>query len=132
MTFVSRRLYCVIPAAIFSSFLATQDPQPFASSWPSQQRTWIGPEYWANTAWFMGWWEPVMGLVKATFFGFAIGMISCYKGFTCRGGAAGVGKATTSAFVASFIAIMILNFVLADFLNALELIVIGGTVKSPL
>ncbi len=48
MTFVSRRLYCAIPAAIFSSFLATQDPQPFASSWPSQQRTWIGPDYWAN------------------------------------------------------------------------------------
>jgi phospholipid/cholesterol/gamma-HCH transport system permease protein len=91
-----------------------------------------GPEYWANTAWFIGWWEPVMGLVKATAFGFAIGMISCYKGFTCRGGAAGVGKATTSAFVASFIAIMILNFVLADFLNAMETVVIGGPAKSPL
>jgi len=88
--------------------------------------------YWANTAWFVDWWAPIMGLLKATAFGFAIGMISCYKGYTCRGGAAGVGRATTRAFVASFLAIIILNFFLADFLNTFERVVLGTAVKSPL
>ena len=89
-------------------------------------------DYWSNAAWFLGWWEPMTGLIKATAFGFAIGLISCWKGYSCRGGAAGVGKATTSAFVVSFLAIVILNFFLADFLNALEYFVLGGQLKSPL
>jgi phospholipid/cholesterol/gamma-HCH transport system permease protein len=88
--------------------------------------------YWTNTAWFVDWWAPVMGLIKATAFGFAIGLISCYKGYTCRGGAAGVGRATTQAFVASFLAIIILNFFLAEFLNTFETAVLSTTMKSPL
>ncbi|MCH2135629.1 MAG: ABC transporter permease [Phycisphaerales bacterium] len=88
--------------------------------------------YWANTEWFVGWWAPTMGLIKATAFGFAIGLIACYKGYTCRGGAAGVGRATTRAFVAAFMAIIVLNFFLADFLNTFERVVLGASVKSPL
>ncbi len=91
-----------------------------------------GTEYWTHAAWFLGWWEPMTGLVKATVFGFAIGLIACWKGYSCRGGAAGVGRATTAAFVVSFLAIIMLNFFLADFMNALEQVLLGGTMKSPL
>ena len=59
-------------------------------------------------------WQIMEGIVKAFFFGGAIGLISCYKGFTSGAGASGVGRACTEAFVASFIAIIVLNFVFAE------------------
>lgn len=59
-------------------------------------------------------WQIMEGLVKAIFFGGSIGLISCYKGFTSGAGASGVGRACTESFVASFIAIIILNFVFAE------------------
>ena len=58
-------------------------------------------------------WTLNEGLVKSVFFGASIGLISCYKGFTCRAGASGVGRACTESFVASFIAIIVLNFFFA-------------------
>ena len=54
------------------------------------------------------------GIIKSFFFGGAIGLISCYKGFTCGSGASGVGRACTESFVASFIAIIMLNFFFAQ------------------
>jgi phospholipid/cholesterol/gamma-HCH transport system permease protein len=69
--------------------------------------------YWRFSAQGVGTWQIMEGLVKAIFFGAAIGIISCYKGFTCGSGAAGVGRACTESFVASFIAIIVLNFFLA-------------------
>jgi phospholipid/cholesterol/gamma-HCH transport system permease protein len=62
------------------------------------------------------------GLFKAFFFGGAIGLISCYKGFHCRPGAQGVGQACTQGFVSSFIAILALDF----FLD----IVLAGTYQA--
>jgi phospholipid/cholesterol/gamma-HCH transport system permease protein len=74
-------------------------------------------DYWDFTKSFIDWWEPTSGLIKSVFFGASIGLISCYKGFTCEPGASGVGRAATQAFVASFLAIIIINLVLAKFLN---------------
>jgi phospholipid/cholesterol/gamma-HCH transport system permease protein len=59
-------------------------------------------------------WQINEGIFKSIFFGAAIGLISCYKGFTCGAGASGVGRACTEAFVASFICIIILNFFFAQ------------------
>ena len=53
----------------------------------------------------------------ALFFGAAIGVISCHRGFNSRAGAEGVGRAATQAFVISFIAILILDFFLVFFLK---------------
>jgi phospholipid/cholesterol/gamma-HCH transport system permease protein len=57
-------------------------------------------------------WDIFVGLAKSAAFGALIGIICCYKGFHAKGGAAGVGRATTVAFVASFIAILVVNFFL--------------------
>lgn len=81
--------------------------------------------YWRYTADFISWWDVLTGLTKATCFALAIGLISCFKGFTCRAGAQGVGRATTDAFVTSFVAIVIINFVLAKLLNDLEPLIMG-------
>lgn len=61
--------------------------------------------------------DLMTGVIKATVFGLMIGLISCYKGFTCGSGAKGVGRAATDAFVASFVAIIVSNLFLAKFLK---------------
>lgn len=43
--------------------------------------------------------DIVAGIVKSLLFGLIIGLVSCYKGLVVRGGAAGVGDATTSSVV---------------------------------
>jgi phospholipid/cholesterol/gamma-HCH transport system permease protein len=75
--------------------------------------------YWDFTRDFVNWWEPVSGLIKSVFFGVAIGLVACYKGFNCQAGASGVGRAATESFVVSFLAIIALNFVLAKVLNTI-------------
>lgn len=52
------------------------------------------------------------GLIKASFFGLILSLIGCYKGFNTRGGAEGVGKATTEAVVLSSISILISDYFL--------------------
>ncbi len=66
------------------------------------------------------------GLVKSVFFGAAIGLVSCYKGFNCRPGAEGVGAATTESFVTSFLAIILQGLVLAKVLNDISYWMLGG------
>jgi phospholipid/cholesterol/gamma-HCH transport system permease protein len=79
--------------------------------------------YWEHTLKFVGLWEILTGLLKSIVFGGVLALISCYRGFKCRAGAEGVGRAATAAFVHSFITILILDFFLVFFLNALRTIV---------
>ena len=69
--------------------------------------------YWVNSEGFVNMWDVSMGLIKAVFFGIAIGLISCHRGLNSQPGAEGVGRASTEAFVTSFIAILVLDFFLA-------------------
>jgi phospholipid/cholesterol/gamma-HCH transport system permease protein len=75
--------------------------------------------YWSHSRDWVGLWDLFAGLLKPMFFGAAIALISCHRGFNSRAGAEGVGQAATSAFVSSFIAILALDLFLALFLNAL-------------
>ena len=56
------------------------------------------------------------GLIKAAVFGFIIALMGCYNGFHSRGGAQGVGAATTTAVVSSCILILAADFVLTALL----------------
>jgi phospholipid/cholesterol/gamma-HCH transport system permease protein len=51
-------------------------------------------------------------LVKAAIFGFFIALMGCYHGYNSKGGAEGVGKATTNAVVSSFILILLSNLII--------------------
>jgi len=75
--------------------------------------------YWSFSASGVDLWDVAIGVIKGLFFGVAIAVISCYKGFTCKEGAHGVGQACTEAFVASFISILALDFALAVISKAL-------------
>jgi len=57
------------------------------------------------------------GMVKAFVFGVIIVTISCYRGMTTRGGAAGVGRATTNSVVMCYSVILITNFFLTLGMN---------------
>ena len=75
--------------------------------------------YWSFSASGVEMWDVAVGVIKGFFFGAAIAAISCYKGFTCKEGAHGVGQACTEAFVASFISILALDFALVVISNAI-------------
>ena len=75
--------------------------------------------YWNFSASGVELWDVVVGVIKGFFFGGAIAVISCYKGFTCKEGAHGVGQACTEAFVASFISILALDYALAVIFKAI-------------
>ncbi len=71
-----------------------------------------GAYSWHNMLRYTGAVDVVMGIIKAGIFGGIVGLIGCYKGLYCRGGAEGVGRATTEAVVFSSIAILMTNFFL--------------------
>jgi phospholipid/cholesterol/gamma-HCH transport system permease protein len=56
------------------------------------------------------------GLIKAGFFGFIISSMGCYHGFNSKGGAQGVGQATTKAVVSASILILVTNYMLTAIL----------------
>lgn len=57
------------------------------------------------------------GIIKGFVFGLIIITISCYRGMATRGGAAGVGQATTNSVVICYSVILIGNFLLTLSLN---------------
>jgi phospholipid/cholesterol/gamma-HCH transport system permease protein len=58
--------------------------------------------------------DVVAGLVKAAAFGFIVTLMGCYNGYHSRGGAQGVGAATTYAVVSSSILILVFDYVLTE------------------
>lgn len=78
-----------------------------------------GP-FWEYTRQAVDTFDLLSGVLKSAFFGATLGLISCFKGFYCRAGAEGVGRACTEAFVASFIAILALDYLLAVILQAIS------------
>jgi len=115
---VPRVVACVIMIPIMTVF---SDLLGIAGSWAITVGTFgvTNEDFWNYSAQFVNRWDMFTGLAKSVFFGLAIALISCFKGFQCDRGAQGVGKATTSAFVSSFVTIIILNFFLAKFANDL-------------
>jgi phospholipid/cholesterol/gamma-HCH transport system permease protein len=75
--------------------------------------------YLENSQRFVGHFDLFAGIFKSLFFGAAIALIGCHRGFNCEPGAEGVGRAATSAFVISFVAIMLLNLLLGIFLDGI-------------
>ncbi len=59
------------------------------------------------------------GLVKTFFFAFAISFISCFKGIFTRGGAEGVGRATTEAVVYSMVSVLVMDYFITAILVAI-------------
>lgn len=55
--------------------------------------------------------DLIPATIKSFFFGFAIGLIGCYKGFHSKKGTAGVGRAANAAVVVASLVLFIIDFV---------------------
>jgi phospholipid/cholesterol/gamma-HCH transport system permease protein len=84
--------------------------------------------YWHFSVGFVEPWDILCGVWKALLFGMAISLISCYKGFHCKPGAEGVGRAATEAFVFSFVAILVIDFILVILFQNLYVLFYGEQV----
>jgi phospholipid/cholesterol/gamma-HCH transport system permease protein len=69
--------------------------------------------YWSKVKEFLTIGDIVSGTGKTFFFAYFIGIIACYNGLKTKGGATGVGQATTNTVVSAAMAIFISNFFLA-------------------
>ncbi len=70
--------------------------------------------YLANTVQFMQTQDVLSGLAKAAVFGLLITLLGCFHGYRSKGGAQGVGAATTSAVVAASVLILAFDYVLTE------------------
>ncbi len=73
-----------------------------------------GHVYLKNTVDFVTAEDINSGLIKAAVFGFIIALMGCYNGFNSKGGAQGVGAATTNAVVSASILILAANYILTS------------------
>ena len=64
--------------------------------------------------------DVVSGLVKAAVFGFIIALMGCYNGYNSKGGAQGVGAATTNAVVSASILILFFNYIVTELFFAVS------------
>jgi phospholipid/cholesterol/gamma-HCH transport system permease protein len=71
-------------------------------------------DYLRRTFEFLETMDVVSGLVKAAVFGFLVALMGCYQGYNSRGGAQGVGSATTKAVVSASILILTSNYVVTE------------------
>lgn len=76
-----------------------------------------GP-YLRSTFEYLEFGDVMDGLIKASVFGFLVTLMGCYHGFHSKGGAQGVGNATTHAVVSASILILIANYFLTALLFA--------------
>jgi phospholipid/cholesterol/gamma-HCH transport system permease protein len=74
--------------------------------------------YWLHSKNFVQNFDLFSGIFKSIFFGGAIALVSCYRGFHCTPGAEGVGRAATAAFVWSFVLILVIDLFLGKMMYA--------------
>ncbi len=85
--------------------------------------------YWYHSKEFVMPWDVMSGVFKSVFFGAAIALVSCHRGFNSSAGAEGVGRAATEAFVYSFIAILAIDFLLGTLLLRMYYLLWPGSVS---
>lgn len=77
-----------------------------------------GEVYFSDITTFMDVPDFMHGFIKSFIFAFMIATVCCYKGISTRGGAEGVGKATTGAVVTTIVLILVLDYFLTAILTA--------------
>ncbi|UKT64735.1 MlaE family ABC transporter permease [Pedobacter mucosus] len=65
--------------------------------------------------------DVLPAIIKTIFFGFAVGLIGCYKGFNSTKGTQGVGSSANSAVVLSSVLIFVLDLLTVQITNLLGL-----------
>jgi phospholipid/cholesterol/gamma-HCH transport system permease protein len=79
-----------------------------------------GAEYWTGAYQSLAFEDVTQGLLKPLFFAFVVSLVGCYYGLRTTGGTEGVGRSTTRAVVAASVAIIMLDFLITQFLIAIK------------
>lgn len=78
--------------------------------------------YWTQVMESLSFGDIIPSISKTFFFGFAIGIISCYKGYTTQRGTEGVGRSANAAVVISSLMVFVLDLVAVQITDLLQLI----------
>jgi phospholipid/cholesterol/gamma-HCH transport system permease protein len=65
-------------------------------------------------------WDIVHGLIKATVFAVAVGIVCCHQGLQTRGGPRGVGRSVTKAVTNSIVLVLLLDYALTRLLQPFD------------
>jgi phospholipid/cholesterol/gamma-HCH transport system permease protein len=65
--------------------------------------------------------DVLPSIIKGFFFGFTIGIIGCYKGWTTKNGTEGVGRSANSSVVISIFAVFIIDLIAAQIADILKI-----------
>ena len=98
-------VFGTVPVVVFASAIAycvggVSANTVFGIGWDTYFRTFL-----VDTG------DVIVGFVKAVSFGVAVPLVACYAGLNARGGAPGVGRATTYAVIGSSVAVLCLDFI---------------------
>lgn len=77
--------------------------------------------YWAQVFDSLSFGDIIPSIAKTIFFGFAIGMISCYHGYTTKRGTEGVGRSANTAVVISSLLVFVLDLIAVQITDLLQL-----------
>ncbi len=78
--------------------------------------------YWTQVMEALSFGDIIPSIAKTFFFGFTIGIISCYKGYTTQNGTEGVGWSANAAVVISSLMVFVLDLVAVQITDLLQLI----------
>ncbi|MFC0262110.1 MlaE family ABC transporter permease [Fontibacter flavus] len=77
--------------------------------------------YWFQVFDALSFGDVVPSLAKTFFFGFAIGIVGCYKGFTSQKGTEGVGRSATTAVIVASLMVFIIDLIAVQITDLLGL-----------
>lgn len=77
--------------------------------------------YWTQVYDALSYGDIVPSIIKTFFFGFAIGMIGCYKGYYSKKGTEGVGRSANSAVVVSSLLVFVIDLIAVQITDLLGL-----------
>jgi phospholipid/cholesterol/gamma-HCH transport system permease protein len=77
--------------------------------------------YWTQVFDALSFGDLLPALIKTIFFGFAIGIVGCYKGYTTQKGTEGVGRSANSAVVVSSLLVFIIDLIAVQISDLLGL-----------
>jgi phospholipid/cholesterol/gamma-HCH transport system permease protein len=92
--------------------------------------SWLGVNIRGNTSFYLFWTQVFNSItfsdvlpafIKSYFFGFAVGVVGCYKGFNSNKGTEGVGRSANSAVVVSSVMIFLIDLLAVQITDVLGL-----------
>lgn len=77
--------------------------------------------YWLQSFGALSYGDFIPSLIKTFFFGFAIGIVGCYKGYNSKKGTEGVGRSATSAVIVASLVVFIIDLIAVQVTDLLGL-----------